>query len=254
MLWDCKYSIKATMNQETGKILPLPYRMYFFVPMNIPIAFGLLCLPATSTNIMFFNFMNQTYNASMNYMNSSGTSDSKRLLFFSYFCALASSIGSGLVFRKLLKPKKKVNIIKELMIRILPSCIAGFMNIFCMRFDYVINGIKIRDENGNILGLSKICGLKAILEGGMTRFFLPIPLIVQFLICNRLRNTNISKRALLASELFLCSVALGFGLPLSIAIFRQYSKINVSKIEKEYSNLQDSNNKMIQYVYYNKGL
>ena len=222
MLWDCKYSIKATMNQETGKILPLPYRMYFFVPMNIPIAFGLLCLPATSTNIMFFNFMNQTYNASMNYMNSSGTSDSKRLLFFSYFCALASSIGSGLVFRKLLKPKKKVNIIKELMIR--------------------------------ILRLSKICGLKAILEGGMTRFFLPIPLIVQFLICNRLRNTNISKRALLASELFLCSVALGFGLPLSIAIFRQYSKINVSKIEKEYSNLQDSNNKMIQYVYYNKGL
>lgn len=228
--------------------------MYFFVPMNIPIAFGLMCLPATRLNIMLFNFLNQSYNASINYMNSSGTSDSTKLLTFSYICALTSSIGTGLLLRRIFKPQKDVHIVKELMIRLLPSCLAGFLNLFCMRFDYVLNGINIRDKSGNLLGLSKICGIKAVLEGGVTRFFLPIPLLVQFLIVNQLRKTALKKRTLIASEIFLCALSLGVGLPLSIAIFKQNSMIHVSKLEKEFSNLIDSNKNPLEYVYYNKGL
>lgn len=253
-LWDYKYSLKATMNQDTGKILPLPFRMYFFVPMNIPIAFGLICLPATKLNIMTFNLLNQTYNASVNYMNGSGTSDSAKLLTISYICALTSSIGTGLLLKRVLKPQLNAHIAKEMLIRFLPSCIAGFLNIFCMRFDYILNGINIRDEKGRILGLSKYCGSKALLEGGLTRFVLPIPLIIQFLIIRKLKKRNIGKRIFVCMELCLCAIALGIGLPFSIAIFKQYSKVHISKVEKEFSNVLDENNKPIEWVLYNKGL
>ena len=75
-LWQAKYAIKSTVNSETGKTLPLVVRMCSFVPVNIPICFGLMCMPATFSNIIFFNFVNQTYNAAMNYSNGSGSQES----------------------------------------------------------------------------------------------------------------------------------------------------------------------------------
>lgn len=253
-LWDAKYTVKATTNHETGKILPLPYRMYFFVPMNIPIAFGLFYLPATGFNIALFNWINQTYNASINYMNSSGSSDSTRLLAISYACALTSSIGTGLLLRRAFKPSPNPRLLTEILIRTLPSCMAGFLNLFCMRFDCILNGINIRDENGNIIGLSKVCGKKAVMEGALSRFVLPIPLILQFLIMRQLRKYSFSGGFLKFMELTLCGVALGVGLPFSIAIFKQIGRISTIGLEKEFQNLVDSNGKPIEYVYYNKGL
>jgi len=228
--------------------------MYFFVPMNIPIAFGLMCLPATQINIMIFNFLNQTYNASINYMNSSGTSDSTKLLAVSYACALVSSIGTGLLLKRAFIQSGKANIFKDILIRILPSCMAGFLNLFCMRFDCIINGINTRDENSNVLKVSKICGRKAVFEGALSRLFLPTPLIIQFLIVRQLRKTNLKSQSLIFLELLLCGTALGIGLPLSIAIFKQNSKIHVSKVEKEFLNLFNERKEPIEYIFYNKGL
>ncbi len=251
-LWQAKYAVKSAVNSETGKILPVPVRMCSFVPFNIPISFGMLCLPATFKNIIIFNFINQTYNAIMNYSNGSGTEDSIRYTAVSYTLAVVSSISTGLFLRRYFDRKKSINVIREGLVRIFPSCVAGFLNLFFMRSDYITKGINIKDEKGNVLGLSKICGSKAVIEGAFSRFFLPIPLFISHLFLGRVSKMKLPKKTHVAIEMTCCSLALGVGLPCSIAIFKENSRLNVKYLEKDLRDkLKESG---IEHINYNKGL
>ena len=250
-LWTANYAVKSSVNIETGKIIPVYARMCSFVPMNIPIAFGLICLPATSFNIMLFNFLNQSYNAMMNYANSSGTEDSVRYAGMSFGLAVISSIGVG-IFLKRKFPAQNVGVIREALLRFLPSMVAGFLNLFFMRSDYITKGINVRDEKGNIFGTSKICGAKACLEGAFSRVFLPMPLIINHFLLKRIKKLNLSRKTNLTIEISLCAIALGCGLPCSIAIFKEKSKIKPKYLETDLKDKAEKN--QIEFLYYNKGL
>lgn len=252
-LWTAKYGVKSAINSTTGKILPIPTRMCAFVPMNVPIAFGMICLAPSMFNIVFFNFINQTYNALMNYSNGSGTEDSIRYTAISYSLAVATSISTGMILKKRFsKNAANMNIIQEGVLRVLPSGIAGFLNLFFMRSDYFTKGISFKDDKGNTIGISKRCGIKAVIEGGFTRVILPIPLLVNHFLIKGIGRINLPRKLNILIELFLCSLALGVGLPLSIAIFKENSKLNKSWLEKEFKNREEL--KDIEFVYYNKGL
>jgi hypothetical protein len=250
-LWDAKYGVKSAINAETGKTLPIPARMCAFVPMNVPIGFGLICMPATMFNIVFFNVVNQTYNAMMNYANGSGTEDSLKYTAISYSLAVASSISTGMLLKRRFAGAK-MGVIQEGIIRILPSGIAGFLNLFFMRSDYFIKGINFKDEKGNALGVSKRCGIKAVIEGGFTRIILPLPLLVNHFLNKGIGRLNLPRKLNIFIELFLCSLALGVGLPLSIAIFKENSKLKKSWLEEEFRNKLEL--REVEFVYYNKGL
>jgi hypothetical protein len=252
-LWSAKFGVKSAINSTTGKILPIPARMCAFVPMNVPIGFGLICMPATMFNIVFFNVINQTYNAMMNYANGSGTEESFRYTAISYTLAVVSSISTGMILKKRFsKNAANMNIIQEGVLRILPSGIAGFLNLFFMRSDYFTKGISFKDDKGNIIGISKRCGVKAVIEGGFTRIILPLPLLVNHFLIKGISRMNLPRKLNILIELFLCSLALGLGLPLSIAIFKENSSMKKSWLEEEFKNNKDL--KEIEFVYYNKGL
>ncbi len=168
--------------------------MCAFVPVNIPIAFGLICLPATRTNIFFFNYVNQSYNALMNYANGSGTEDSKKFILMSYSLALVSSIGTGMILKRIFSRKQNMGLIQEGILRVLPSSVAGFLNAFFMRSDYITKGISVKDEKGNHLGLSKKCGAKAVIESSVTRIFLPAPLLFNHFLIKFITTLKFSKR------------------------------------------------------------
>ena len=167
--------------------------MSAFVPMNIPIAFGLICLPATRVNIMFFNFVNQTYNASMNWANSSGKGESIKYIGISYALALISSIGVAMLLKRRFDRLNNVGVISQALLRIFPSAAAGFLNLFFMRSDYMLNGIEIRDQKGKSLGISRICGIKALFEGALSRCFLPLPLLINHFIVTYLKTIHLPK-------------------------------------------------------------
>lgn len=252
-LWKAQYGIRSAVNSETGKVLPIYARMCAFVLMNMPIAWCMSCLPVTRFNILFVNFANQSYNAMLNYNNSSGTEDSLRFIVSSYALAVFSSVGMGLFLRSILsRGNRKVGNIRELIIRFLPSCTAGFINIFFSRSDYITKGIAVRDEKGNSLGLSKISGIKAILEGGISRFVLPLPLFANYFIMKRIDKMKIHNKAKIYIELILCGIALCFGLPFSIGVFKQIAEIDVNILEQEIQN--EAKKKNITKAYYNKGL
>ncbi len=249
-LWAANYAIKSSINLETGKELPLPFRMSAFVPVNIPIAFGLICLPATQFNIMFFNFVNQTYNASMNWANSSGKGESMKQIGMSYTLALVSSIGVAMLLKRRFSKLDNVGVVRGAILRIFPSAAAGFLNLFFMRSDYILQGIDIKNEKGDKVGVSKKCGIKAVLEGALSRCFLPIPLIANHFIVTYMATLPLPYRLRIFFELALCGICLGLGLPGSIAVFKQYGTCKVSSLEPELREKLA----VKDVVYYNKGL
>jgi len=251
-LWTARYGVKSAINSETGNILPLPFRMCAFVPVNVPICFGLVCLPATFYNIILFNFINQSYNAGMNYYNGTGSKESVRQTAISFCLAVSSSITTGLILKKRFEAKKITSVFGEALIRIFPSMVAGFLNLFFMRSDYFITGITIRDDQGNKLGTSRRCGAKAVLEGALSRAIIPLPLLFNYFFLKYLSKKNLSKKWSLAIEILICTVCLGIGLPLSISVFKERAKINTSLLEEDLKNILAES--QIKFVYYNKGL
>jgi hypothetical protein len=224
--------------------------MSAFVLMNIPIAFGLICLPATGSNIMFFNFLNQTYNALMNWANSSGKGDSMNQIGTSYALALGSSICVAMFLKRRFSKLENVGIARSAILRIFPSAAAGFLNLFFMRSDYILQGIDVKDENGATIGVSRRCGVKAVLEGALSRCFLPIPLIANHFIVTYMSTLQIPYKFRIFLEMTLCGICLAVGLPGSIAVFKQYGTCKVANLELELINkLKDR-----EIIYYNKGL
>lgn len=251
-LWYSKYCIKSATNQETGEKLPLPVRMSAYLPMSIPISFGLLVLPPTKFNLFLFNFLNQSYNSVVNYYNSSNRDKSIKYFTICYFLAVFSSVGTGFYLNNLFA-RKSQSLYKEILIRLLPSAVPGALNILLMRSDYVLNGVNIKDsEHGNVLGVSRVAGLKALFESAFTRFFLPFLLIIFVFIVKYWNSFNLPKNLKLLGQIGIVGLGLSVSLPCSIAVFKQFSGIRTSYLE---ANLKINDKiRELDYIYYNKGL
>ena len=66
--------VNASIHPDTGEIIPWVMRMPCFVHTNLPIITGMLCLPVTPASTIFWQWLNQTYNAGMNFGNRNATS------------------------------------------------------------------------------------------------------------------------------------------------------------------------------------
>ena len=188
----------------------------------------------------------------MNYANGSGTDDSTKFLLISYSLAVVSSVGTGILFKRIFRNQKNLSILKEGTIRILPSCVAGFLNAFFMRSDYISKGIMVKDKEGNELGLSKKAGFKAVMESSFSRFFIPIPGIFTMIAMRYFSKFKLNRSKDLILQMLFCMIHLGCALPASIAIFKQYSNISILSLENE---LQENVKKFnSREAIYNKGL
>jgi uncharacterized membrane protein len=105
----------------------------------MPIAFGMLFTAPTPTNIIFFQWLNQTYNASLNYANRNASSNyTMKDIGISYGIATSSAICVGLGVRKLLEKQTAKSTGSRLVyLNALSSfiavAIAGFLNAYFMR-------------------------------------------------------------------------------------------------------------------------
>lgn len=66
--------VNASIHPDTNAPVPWVMRMCAFVPTNLPIIFGMLMTPPTPVNTIFWQWINQTYNAGMNYGNRNASS------------------------------------------------------------------------------------------------------------------------------------------------------------------------------------
>mmetsp|Transcript_76333 Transcript_76333/g.111810 ORF Transcript_76333/g.111810 Transcript_76333/m.111810 type:complete len:138 (-) Transcript_76333:84-497(-) len=71
-LWEARTLTDAVLHPDTGVPVPAMFRICAFAPANIPICAGMLMTPQTIGNVLFWQWVNQTYNAGFNYSNRSG--------------------------------------------------------------------------------------------------------------------------------------------------------------------------------------
>ena len=260
----CQYILDSAVHPDTGEYIPRLFRLCAYAPMGIPILYGFLLSSPTTFNIVFWQWINQTFSAGVNYANRNASSnlDTKGIL-VSYTAAWWASIGIGLGTKKVLEPySKKVKGSGSLFINFFISLAAvgsaGFINLLIMRSREMKEGIMLVDHEGIERGKSSKIGRKAVLTTAFTRFIMPIPpLLLPTLAFYYLENRSMipkNKIAKLSLETIVFFGSLGIAPPLAWALFKQSSSSNVSSLEKEFHNLKDSKGNKITELYYNKGL
>lgn len=126
-------------------------RLSSFLPCNIPICFGFIIAKPTPFNTIFWQWINQTYNALLNYGNRNATSlYTTEDIMKSYSVAVVSSIGVALSIRKLLSGyTKNARGAKLIVFNSISSFFAcatsGYLNAYFMRRTELEKGIEIMD-------------------------------------------------------------------------------------------------------------
>lgn len=256
--------LSSAIHPDTKEYIPRPMRICSYASISIPVLFGMILSKPTTFNIVFWQWINQTYSAGINYANRNASSslDTKGLL-TAYAAAVSASIGIGLGMRKALSPfSRNLTGPSQLFVNFLISLTAvgsaGFLNLLIMRSEEIKKGITLVDHEGVERGKSKIVGKHAVVNTAFTRFLMPLPPLLLPTISfyylekkNLVPKNKITKCTLESLIFFIC---LGFGPPLSCAVFEQTAKTNVQGLEPEFHDLQDSRGNPITELYYNKGL
>jgi uncharacterized membrane protein (DUF106 family) len=131
--------VSTAIHPDTKEMLPWVLRFSSFLPMNIPIGFGFIIAAPTPFNTIFWQWINQTYNAALNYANRNASSTyTNQDIIKSYLAATGSSITISLVIRKILEKRTAgVTGAKGYVYNTISSFFAcasaGFLNAWFMR-------------------------------------------------------------------------------------------------------------------------
>ncbi|XP_025766483.1 sideroflexin-5b isoform X3 [Oreochromis niloticus] len=203
-------------------------------------------------------WLNQSHNACVNYANRNATKPTPTSKFIQgYAGAVTSAVSIAVGLNVLIQKANKLNPATRMIIqRFVPFpavASANICNVGLMRHNELSEGIDVLDNNGNVVGSSKIAARHAIMETAFTRVVLPMPIfvlppiIMSYL--ERLRFLQSNRRLLLPIHSVVCLVTFGLSLPVAISLFPQMSQIEVSCLEPEIAMATDC-----KVVTYNKGL
>ncbi|CDW84214.1 sideroflexin [Stylonychia lemnae] len=257
--------VDSSISKDNGEQIPRFMRMCAFVPVNVPILFGMILSPPSTANTIFWQWFNQSFNAGLNYGNRNSSSKyTNKDLMFGYSAAVGSSVSTALILRRIFgrfTAKIPNSSPKLILINALVASIAGgtasFLNTFCMRQAEMNNGIEYfaDEELQQKLGVSQQCARKAIIETAFSRVFLSISCLMTpafiFYAIDRLGKSPKGKFKI-PYEVGVFLFALMVNLPASIAMFPTTGSIDISILKSENEEIQ--NQVKGNRVYYYKGL
>lgn len=247
----------SAFHPDTGDRMNLIGRMSFQVPGGMAITGFMLQFYRTVPAVVFWQWVNQSFNALVNYTNRNAASPiTPKQIGVAYITAtstaLATAVGLNLYTKKA----------PPLMARWVPFVAvasANCVNIPMMRQQEILNGIAVTDENGNKLGNSTRAAAKGISQVVISRITMAAPgMIILPIIMQRLEKYKFMQRITYLHgpiQVMLVGVFLVFMVPAACSLFPQRCSMAVSKLEPE---LRDSivsqYGDAVQRVYFNKGL
>ncbi|KAJ8365298.1 hypothetical protein SKAU_G00141290 [Synaphobranchus kaupii] len=255
-LWRAKYIFDSAFHPDTGEKMLLIGRMSAQVPMNMTITGCMLTFYRTTPAVVLWQWVNQSFNAVVNYTNRSGDAPiSVNQLGAAYVSATTGAVVTALGLKSLTKH------LPAIIGRFVPFAAvaaANCINIPFMRQRELKYGIPVTDEKGNRLGESSSAARQAIVQVVVSRIGMAVPaMAIPPVIMNALEKKAFMKRFPVLNapvQVGLVGFCLVFATPLCCALFPQKSSMKVSSLEPE---LQESIRKSSPHtttVFFNKGL
>lgn len=255
-IWQAKHLYDSAFHPDTGDKMLLVGRMSAQVPMNMLITGCMMTFYKSTPAVVFWQWVNQSFNAIVNYTNRSGASPiSVPQLGTSYALATSGALATALGLNSLVKH------FPPLIGRLVPFtavAAANCINIPMMRMKELREGIPIFDKNGNKLGDSKVAAKSAITQVVLSRIGMASPsMVVPPIIMNHLDKKGLLKKFPIVNaplQVLLCGLCLTFATPMCCALFPQKSSLSVTSLEPEIQESIKNSPDPPDTVYFNKGL
>ena len=247
-LWAAKSTLGAVLHPDTNESVWTAFRAAAFIPANVPISAGMLLSAPTVGNSIFWQWVNQSYNAGFNYANRPITvgengeaqDDAMASTLAAYTTATAVSCGLAVGLNQWLKKASLSPAMAKRLAVAVPFVAvagAGAFNVVAMRYKEAVDGISIyHPETGAELGKSCSVAKTALGQCALSRVVLPAPvlLIPPFLLpvvrslAPKIAATIVGRAAL---DLLVLTCALTVALPFAIAVFPQNGSYPVASLE-----------------------
>lgn len=257
-LWEAQKIKQAIIHPDTGEKIMMPFRMSGFVPFGSPIVVGLLLPNPTLRQTIFWQWLNQSHNAGVNYSNRNASKHTPVSKFVTgYVGAVTSAVGIAVGLSVFIKKSSGLSPSMKLIVqKFVPFpavATASTCNVVLMRNNELSEGIEVFDKNDKVVATSKIAAKKALFETAVTRMFLPAPLLlIPPIIMTMAEKTKFLKshpKMHLPINAAVTTISFAVSLPIAIALFPQISSVSVNKLEPDIQSIT----KEIQ-LHYNKGL
>ncbi|TKR57390.1 hypothetical protein L596_030866 [Steinernema carpocapsae] len=257
-LWHAQKIKQAILHPDTQeKVLP-PFRMSGFVPFGWITVYGMLLPNPNWPTLLFWQWMNQSHNACVNYANRNASKAQDVSVYVkAYGAAVSAAVTISASLTYLIKRADHLPPTTRLIVqRFVPlpaTSLASTLNVLFMRSSEIQTGIEVYDDSGNVVGTSKVAAKKAVYETAATRAFLPVPLllappcIMPFLERTQFVQKSSSRQRLVTAVV--CTISFALSLPVALALFPQQSSIETSKLETE---LQEKTKQ--KTLHFNRGL
>ncbi|KAJ8686938.1 hypothetical protein QAD02_022732 [Eretmocerus hayati] len=254
---------ESSFHPDTGELQNVFGRMSFQVPGGMAITGVMLQFYRTTTAVVFWQWVNQSFNALVNYTNRNANSPVTTNQLAMAYCsattaAMITAIGCKTYWQKRANP---------LMARYVPFAAvaaANCVNIPLMRQNEILGGIDLIDDEGKKLTKSKLAAVKGISQVVISRIIMCAPgMVLLPPLMERLERKAWMQRIKPLHgpfQVLMCGVSLSLMVPTACALFPQNCSIStktLQKYEPESYELLKTNCKgrdIPEYLYFNKGL
>ncbi|XP_067098855.1 sideroflexin-5a isoform X2 [Osmerus mordax] len=182
-LWQAQKIKQAILHPDTGDKILMPFRMSGYIPFGTPVVIGLLLPNQTLLSSIFWQWLNQSHNACVNYSNRNATKPTPVSTFcVGYVGAVTSAVSIAVGLKVLVQRADKFGpATRVLLQRFIPfPAVAGanVCNVLLMRHSELSEGISVLDGSGKAVGTSKLAARHALLDTALTRVVLPMPILL----------------------------------------------------------------------------
>ncbi|XP_033040155.1 sideroflexin-2 isoform X5 [Trachypithecus francoisi] len=229
----------SAFHPDTGEKMNVIGRMSFQLPGGMIITGFMLQFYRTMPVVIFWQWVNQSFNALVNYTNRNAASPiSVRQMTLSYFTATTTAVATAVGMNML---TKKAPPLVGRWVPFAAVAAANCVNIPMMRQQELIQGICVKDRNENEIGHSRRAAAIGITQVVISRITMSAPgMILLPVVMERLEKLHFMQKVKVLHaplQVMLCGYFLIFMVPVACGLFPQKCELPISYLEPE---LQDT--------------